>query len=138
VRSPLLLIDATINLLLGIALVWFPGSLVSTLGVPDSDPAFYARILGAVLFGIGVALLLELRGGRGPTAELGLGGAGAINVSGGVVLVAWLLAGSLELPLRGAVFLWALAGTLIVLSAVELAVHTAGHAARRNTEEHRH
>jgi hypothetical protein len=120
-RSSLLLIDAIVNLVLGAALIWFPDWLVRLLGVPHADPAFYAAILGAVLFGIGVALLLELRAGRGPTAGLGLGGAVAINLSGGAVLAAWLIGGGLDLPIRGVVFLWALVFLLVCLSTVELA-----------------
>jgi len=50
---------------------------------------------------------------------LGLGGAIAINLCGGVVLVLWLIFGGMELPLRGAVFLWGLAVVLVVISLVE-------------------
>ena len=54
-RSPnLLVVDATINLLLGLLLVAFPAGLVEALGIPQAEPAFYPSILGAVLIGIGV------------------------------------------------------------------------------------
>lgn len=61
----LLFIDAVINLVLGCLLVTFPGSVVSALGVPGAESAFYPSILGAVLLGIGIALLIEIVKGRG-------------------------------------------------------------------------
>jgi hypothetical protein len=119
-HSNLLLLDAAINLILGVLLAAFPKSLVVFLGVPDSNTKFYPSILGAVLFGIGVALLVEFF--RRPTepAGLGLHGAIAINLCGALFLVGWLLIGNLEIPLRGQVFLWSLAVLLIVISILEL------------------
>ena len=117
-KKLLLLIDATINLGLGVLLVFFPESLVAVLGVPSAEPAFYPSILGAVLFGIGLALLVELNRGGG----LGLEGAVAINLSGGVVLGLWLLFGGLGLPLRGEILLWGLAALLVGISTVEILV----------------
>ena len=114
--SRLLLIDAIINLVLGVILIFFPGPVVAFLGVPAVESAFYPSILGAVLFGIGIALLEERRTGGG----LGLRGALSINLSGGVVLAAWLLFGHLQMPLRGAIFLWGLVVVLVGISAVEL------------------
>jgi hypothetical protein len=119
-RSGILLIDATINLILGVLLATFPRSVVEALGVPDTDATFYPSILGAVLIGIGVALVIEYL--RKPTAPAGLGlyGAIAINLCGAVFLVGWLLIGKLEIPVRGQAFLWSLAAVLIVISLVEL------------------
>ena len=57
--SALLTVDAIVNLVLGSLLIVFPTGLVSLLGVPAAEPAFYPSILGAVLFGIGIALLIE-------------------------------------------------------------------------------
>jgi hypothetical protein len=54
---------------------------------------------------------------------LGLGGAVAINLCGGIVLFIWLISGALDLPLRGLVFLWALAIVLVGISTVELLTH---------------
>jgi hypothetical protein len=116
----LLVVDAGINLVLGILLVVFPQGLVSALGIPDAAQGFYPNILGGVLFGIGIALLIERYGG---TSGLGLAGAASINLCGGLVLTGWLLFGSLALPLRGSLLLWGLALVLVVLSSVELAQH---------------
>jgi hypothetical protein len=128
-RSPmLLLVDAVINFLLGILLILFPASFVAALGIPGSESAFYPNILGAVLFGIGIALLVERFRGSG---GLGLIGAVSINLSGGLVLAVWLLSGSLVLPLRGRVILWILVLILVVISSLELFVR----APRRSANE---
>ena len=62
-RSLWLSIDSLINLLLGAFLVVFPRDIVSFLGIPQADSAFYPGILGAMLFGIGIALWMERRDG---------------------------------------------------------------------------
>jgi hypothetical protein len=118
--SKILLVDAIINLILGVLLAVFPRSIVEALGVPNTDATFYPSILGAVLIGIGVALVIEcVRKPTGP-AGLGLYGAVAINLCGAAFLVGWLLIGNLEIPFRGRAFLWGLAILLIVISLVEL------------------
>lgn len=119
-RSSLLIIDGIINLALGALLVIFPETLVSALGIPDAAPAFYPNILGAVLFGIGIALLFEQNNRHGVGAGLGLRGAIAINFCGGLMLAAWMLFGDLSLPLRGSVFLWTMVILLVGISLAEL------------------
>jgi len=109
-RSSLLKVDAGVNLALGALLIVFPAPVVRAPGVPPAEPAFYPSILGAVLFGIGLALLQEARRSADGLVGLGLGGAVATNLSGGLVLTGWLVAGGLALPLRGHVILWALVG----------------------------
>lgn len=119
-RTILLTIDAAINLGLGALLLVFPQPVVSFLGLPSTPVAFYPSILGAVLFGIGIALIVE-RSNRGRTGMgLGLIGAIAINLCGGIALAAWLLFGELGLPARGAAVLWTLDVLLVGLSGVEL------------------
>jgi len=126
-RRLLLAVDAAINLALGALLVlaWpYEGALTRAFGVPPAEPPFYASILGAVLFGIGIALLLEMRSASQRAASgLGLGGAIAINLCGGIVLGAWLIFGELDLPLRGWVFLGVLDAALVAISTVELVAH---------------
>jgi hypothetical protein len=92
----LLLIDAVINLALGV-------------------------LLGAILFGIGLALLLERSRERTHIGGLGLGGAVAINLCGGIALALWLLFGDLDVPMRGQVIMWCLAGVLFAISVIEWA-----------------
>lgn len=118
--SVLLTLDAVINILLGILLLIFSTNVVTFLGVPESENAFYPNILGAVLFGIGIALFVErFRGSDG----LGLIGAISINLCGGIVLMVWLILGNLELTVHGLVFLWALVLILVGISTVELIAH---------------
>jgi hypothetical protein len=118
-RARLLFIDGFVNLLLGVALLCFD-PVAAWLGVPASDTPFYPMILGAVLFGIGTALIWEGVRGDAQLVGLGLGGAIAINLCGGLALTGWLLFGDLSLPLRGQLFLWGLASILVLISLAEL------------------
>ena len=127
-HSGLLVLDAVINLVLGILLIVFPSRLVSVLGVPPADVAFYPSLLGAVLFGIGIALIIErMRGSSG----LGLAGAISINLCAGLVLAVWLMFGRLHLPVRGMVFLWVLVFVLVGVSTLELLATMRGTAAQQ-------
>lgn len=116
-----LITDAVINLILGILLLAYSPGLVSILGVPPSDNFFYPNILGAVLLGIGIALVIEaFRKRKDKYTGLGLLGAVIINICGGTVLLIWLLSGGLNLPQKGLVFLWTLDVLLLGISFVEL------------------
>ena len=121
--SVLLVIDAAINFLLGLLLLGFSRPLTHLLGVPHTTVTFYPTLLGGVLFGIGVALTIEAFRQPKGLVGLGLGGAVAINLCGGIVLLIWLVSGALDLPLRGLVFLWSLAIVLVGISTVELLTH---------------
>ena len=118
-----LLIDAAINFFLGLILVFYPRTIIEFLGVPLVEQPFYASILGAVLVGIGIALVIECFRLPAGKVGLGLGGAVAINLSGGAVLAAWLIWGNLNIPLHGRIFLWSLAAVLVVISSTELLIH---------------
>ena len=113
--NSLLLVDAIINLLLGVVLLAFPQQLMEFLGIASPPHAFFPSILGAVLFGIGLALLIQRKSHSG----LGLAGAVVINLCGGIVLAFWLLFGSLALPLPALVGLWGLVAVLVGLSTIE-------------------
>jgi hypothetical protein len=117
-KHPLLVLDSVINLILGALLLVFPNALVEFLGIPGAASAFYPSLLGAVLFGIGIALLIAVYfpGAGG----LGTGGAVAINLSAGLVLAMWMLMGDLNIPAKGYAFLWVLVLILVVLSTVEI------------------
>lgn len=115
----LLLIDAFINLALGAMLLFIPHVSIELFGLPQTNSYFYASILGAVLFGIGISLLVErfcgprLRG-------LGLMGAVAINfVAAGAVAV-WLLIDPFEMPLRGYIVLWTVVALVLAVGIAEL------------------
>jgi len=64
-HKALLLIDGVVNLILGLLLILYPVGIVELLGLPPTETYFYAIILGAVLFGIGIALMIELYGYQG-------------------------------------------------------------------------
>ncbi len=117
-----LIVDAIINYALGILCILYP-FVAETIGVPTVENSFYPTILGAVLIGIGIALTIECYRKQGGLVGLGLGGAVAINLSGGIVLILWLIFGDLNIPLRGHFFLWFLAIILVGISLVELFIH---------------
>ena len=116
----LLVIDAIINLVLGLLLLLFPAGVVELLGLPLTNTNFYPSILGAVLFGIGVALLIERYGASKNIRGLGLGGAIAINLCGAGVLLLWLLITPFDIPLRGIVVLWSIAIIVLIVGFVEI------------------
>ncbi|MBL0714660.1 MAG: hypothetical protein JJV98_13275 [Desulfosarcina sp.] len=116
----LLTIDGVVNLILGGLLLLFPFGIAGWLGVPQPDTTFYPTILGGVLFGIGIALLLEGYGVERGISGLGTAGAIAINFCGAGVLTAWLISASLPIPLRGQIILWTIAIVVLAIGLVEL------------------
>jgi hypothetical protein len=119
-HKTLLVIDAIINLVLGVLLLFFPAGVVELLGLPLTNTNFYPSILGAVLFGIGVALLIERYGASMKIRGLGLGGAIVINLCGVGVLLLWLLIAPFDIPLRGNVILWSIAIIVLIVGFVEI------------------
>ena len=116
-QKSLLLADAIINLVLGALLILYPQWLVEVLGMPLVITTFFPRVLGGVLFGIGIALLIAYWGGA---QGLGLDGAIAINLSGAGVVVGWLVAAPSTIPLRGRVTLWIIALLVVGIGLIEL------------------
>jgi hypothetical protein len=112
--------DGAIDLALGLVLLLFPRGLLSVLGMPLTASAFYPSILGAVLAGVGIALLLQRFAGDSGVVGLGTEGAIAINLCGAGALVAWLLGGTLEVPGRGYALLWLIALTVIAVAIFEI------------------
>lgn len=122
----LLQIDSFINLVLGILLIVFPVSVAQWMGLPIPANRFYVNILGAVFVGIAIALAWESQRSSNTPELIGLGlvGAAAINLCGGVMLSVWLIIGDLALTLAGSIFLWLLVIILIGISALELIQHS--------------
>jgi len=116
----LLTSDAIINLILGLLLLFLPLGIDEMLGVPVPHNYFYSSILGAVLAGIGIALLIERFRSDKDISGLGLAGAIAINLPGAFILIYWLLFGELHIPLRGFILLWIIALIVLVTGIVEL------------------
>ena len=117
----LLIIDAWVNMLLGVLLVLFPLGLAGFLGVPATATHFYPSPLGAVLIGIGIALMIEAYGRSGGRRGLGLAGAMAINFCGAGALTLWLVAAPPDIPLRGRLLLWTIAIAVTAIGLLELA-----------------
>ncbi len=120
-KKELLVVDGIGNVVLGWLLIVLPMRLTAWLGIPGIEHRFYPSLFGAVLFGIGVALLMELPRRGAKISGLGLGGALTINTCFGIALAAWLLSGRLDLTPHGAVILWAFVVILLGLSGIELA-----------------
>ena len=120
-KKILLTIDGIVNLLLGALLLLLPAGLIDLLGLPSVNHHFYTTILGAVIFGIGIALFIEMYRGGANARGLGLAGAIAINFCGGGVLLVWLLFKPFDLPARGQVVLWTVAVLVLGIGVVELA-----------------
>ena len=118
----LLLVDAIVNFFLGLVLLAYSPPIISFFGLPETEQYFYPNILGAVLFGIGIALLLEYKR-QNELVGLGLGGAISINLAGGLVLLCWLVFGNLNLPFHGLFILWSLFAILVSISTVELIIY---------------
>jgi ABC-type Mn2+/Zn2+ transport system permease subunit len=112
----LLLVDAVANFILGGLLLGYPLGVGRLLGLPAADTAFYPSILGAVLVGIGIALL-QARAGR---PGLGVDGAIAINLAGAGGLAGWLVFSPPVVPLRGTITLWAVAAVVLGIGIIEL------------------
>ena len=102
----LLTIDGVVNLVIGIVLLFIPVGMAEILGIPRTNLDFYPTLLGGVIFGIGIALLIERYGYERNIRGLGLGGAIAINFCAATILLVWLLTNSLNLPVRGYIILW--------------------------------
>lgn len=118
----LLIIDGLVNLILGALLLLVPVGIIRFLGLPLTNTHFYPSILGAVLFGIGVALFIELAGNPKKIRGLGLGGAIVINMIGSFVLIGWLIFGNLVVPLKGRIILWIIAVVVFSIGIVELSI----------------
>ncbi len=119
-RRMLLELDGFANILLGLALALFPGPVARILGLPGVEQAFYPSLFGAVLIGIGVALLVERFRRAEHLIGLGLSGALIINLCFGIALAAWLTVADLALPFRGYLVLWILVAVLVGFGSVEL------------------
>ena len=119
-----LLIDGIVNLILGLLLLLFPFGVAESLGIPQPQSNFYPMILGGVIFGIGIALLLEAYGEKRKIRGLGIGGAIVINFCGAGILVLWLIFEPLTLPLRGIITLWIVAVVVLGLGLLETLTKT--------------
>lgn len=120
----LLPVDCIVNLLLGVLLLLFPTGILDFLGLPETNTNFYPTLLGAVILGIGLALFSELAGYARRFRGVGRGGAISITLVGSMVCISWLLFGSLSIPLKGQIVLWAVGLTVFSIGIVEIATQS--------------
>ncbi len=114
----LLWIETLLKLAGGALLLIAPLTTIKVLGLPRSASAFWPRLLGAVLVGIGAATFIE--GAWGGSRGLGLAGLIVINIlSAALVAVVALFGGGGTR--RGSLALWSLVVVLIVLVLFEIA-----------------
>jgi hypothetical protein len=90
------------------------------LGVPRARVVFYPSMLGAVIFGVGVALLLERFGGKKGVRGLGLGGAIVINFCAAGALFGWLVSTRFEIPTHGHILLWSIVVLVFSVGLLEI------------------
>ena len=115
----LLTIDGIVNLVLGSILLFYPFGLDELLGLPQPSSNFYPTILGGVIFGIGIALLVERFSFNQNIRGLGIAGAIIINYCGGITLLIWLLFFPLDIPLHGHIILWIVAMAVLFIGITE-------------------
>jgi hypothetical protein len=115
----LLFFEAVVKAVIGVVLMIAPATSFRVLGLPAVPTGFWPRLLGATLFGIAGAGIVEgaLPGSRG----LGLGGSLAINFAIAAMLTIQLAVNAAATTVRGRVLLWILAAILYVLILVEIA-----------------
>ena len=118
-HQALLLIDGIVNLILGLILLLYPFGIDEFLGLPQSQMDFYPTILGGVIFGIGLALVIERFGFNKNLRGLGIAGAIVINFCGGLTLLAWLLFYPLNIPIHGFIILWIVAIVVLLIGIIE-------------------
>ena len=99
----------------GHTLLCFPAGLTGLLGLLPTNTYFYASILGAVIFGIGAALAIELYGALGGLHGVSLGG---VAVAGRLLFV------PLKIPVRGYIVLWCVALLVLGMGVDELATRS--------------
>ena len=115
----LLTFDGIANVILGLILLLYPFGLHKFLGLPHPISNFYPTILGAVILGIGIALLTERYGFVKNIRGLGIAGAIVINYCGGFTLLIWLLFFPLDIPLHGYIILWIVAIVVLFIGFAE-------------------
>jgi uncharacterized membrane-anchored protein len=102
----LLVIDSAVNIVIGIILLCFPLGIGDYLRLPNSDNNFYPTLLGALIFGIGIALFIEYKYSDNGKRGLGIEGAIIINLIASSVLIIFLVFGNLNISLLGSAILW--------------------------------
>ena len=115
----LLTIYGIANVILGLVLLLYPFGIDTLFCLPIPEINFYPTILVAVIFGIGIALLIERYSNNKNFHGLGIAGAIIINYCGGITLLIWLLFFPLNIPFHGYIILWFVAVIVLVIGILE-------------------
>lgn len=115
----LLWLETLLKLASGALLVLAPLTIIKLLGLPPAASAFWPRLLGAALLGIGAATYIE--GAWDGSRGLGMAGLIVINLAGAAALAVSALFGGGAQTRRGALAQWSLVVALVVLVLFEIA-----------------
>ena len=116
-KSVLIELDGYGNIILGLPLLLVPNKVSNFFGLSMDQP-LYPILLGAILIGIGIALLLECYSKK--HQGLGIAGAICINLTVGIILGFWLILNHSVLSNHGYIVLWFLVVILIGIGSIEL------------------
>jgi hypothetical protein len=103
---------------IGVVLALTPVTLAKALGLPRPSTTFWPRLVGALLFSLGVAAFLT--GAGHVETGLGLGALAVINLVGAAALMAALMTSNAGETRRGRLLIAAMTAFLIVLSSAEM------------------
>ena len=121
-RPSLSVIDGLANLILGILFLVVPVEIADTLGVPSAAIPFFASILGAAFLAISLGLFVEMV----PSLEgYGLGPLAAVflNVIGALVVMIWMLGGSLSPTAVGSALLWIVVVLMLAIGVLQFVIY---------------
>jgi hypothetical protein len=116
----LLLIDGIVNLAVGLVLLCYPLGIGDYLELPKSDDNFYPVVLGALIFSIGIALLIERKYYERKIRGLGIEGAIIINIITSSALIIFLIFGNLNISIVGSIILWFVGILVFIIGVVEI------------------
>lgn len=115
----LLWIETLLKLSGALVLLIAPVWTARLLGLPAPGSAFWPRLVGGLLLGLGAASYMQ---GSLPGRGLAPAGAIAINLAMAGTIAAMLVLRPGQCKRRGAVVLWLVVAMLVLLSLFELAI----------------
>ncbi len=90
--------------------------------MPTPAGPFYSTVLGAVLAGLGLALVMQQLLDRRIESR-GIEIPIVVNFAGAGGLIGVLVAGHLDIPIHGLIFLWIVAAIVLAIGVAEIVLH---------------
>jgi hypothetical protein len=116
-----MLVNTIIYLLAGAALALFPTQFFDFLPLQPGIHLFFLSILGVLVFGLGLALMIErFRSTHDRITGLGLGGLIVINSCASLAIFLWLLSRSLDLAAIELSIIWTVLAALVIITIFEI------------------